>query len=71
VACKRQIKSKEDLKDLETAIIRYRKECIDEGRDQQYIKHFSSFLGTRRTGFPWQDYLEADFGETVDDLEDL
>lgn len=47
----RQIKSDEDLKQLEKAIKNYASEC--KGKEEQYIKHFSTFAGC------WQDYLEA------------
>lgn len=47
----KQIKSDEDLAQLETAIKNYAAEC--KGKDPQYIKHFSTFSGC------WQDYLET------------
>lgn len=47
----RQIKSDEDLNQLEKAIKNYASEC--KGKEEQYIKHFSTFAGC------WQDYLEA------------
>lgn len=47
----RQIKSDEDLKQLEKAIKNYASEC--KGKEEQYIKHFSTFAGC------WQDYLEV------------
>lgn len=47
----RQINNKDQLNDLSKAIKNYADEC--KGKDQQYIKHFSTFAGC------WQDYVEA------------
>lgn len=46
-----QIVSVDDLRDLNTAIENYAIEC--KGKDEQYIKHFSTFASC------WRDYLEA------------
>lgn len=48
--CKKEIKTQEDYDNLRKAILTYNK--INHGKDKDYIKHFSSFMGV------WRDYLD-------------
>lgn len=55
--CKRQIKTEEDFKALCQSVQKYAKYCA--GKDPQYIKHFSTFMGE------WRDWLDPETGRTV------
>lgn len=46
--CEKKIKTPEDFASLKTAVANYAKEC--EGKEKQFIKHFSTFMGC------WRDY---------------
>jgi hypothetical protein len=58
--CEDQIRTQEQYDSLSKAIDRYSEHCR---RTEQIVKHFSSFIGTKRTGFPWRDWLEPDTGD--------
>lgn len=55
--CKRTIRTQADFEALGKAIDAYARDTV--GKDQQYVMHFSSFMGT------WRDYLETDASPTV------
>lgn len=54
---KSQIKTPEDLALLEKAIDRYRDHCVREGKEKQFVMHFSTFMAS------WRDYLDDDVGK--------
>lgn len=57
--CRKQIKTQADFDSLSAAIDRYAAHCA---KTDQIIKHFSSFLGSEKTGHPWRDWLDPDAG---------
>lgn len=54
--CQAQIKSPEELALLSAAVDRYRDHCAKEGKEPQYVQHFSTFMTC------WRDWLEPDTG---------
>jgi hypothetical protein len=60
-SCERQIRTPADYEALRRAIANYAAEV--RGKDPQYVKHFSTFMGC------WRDYLEVHVGAApVDEL---
>jgi hypothetical protein len=51
LACKRQIKTPEDLASLAIAVENYAAECRREKTEKRYIKHFATFMNC------WRDYI--------------
>jgi hypothetical protein len=58
--CEIQIKTQDEYDALSRAIDKYAALCLKNGTIK---KHFSSFMGSERTGKPWRDYLDVDAGE--------
>ena len=59
IQCMKQIKTQEQYDQLSRAIDRYASHCA---KTEQIVKHFSSFLGSPKTGHPWREWLEAETG---------
>lgn len=57
--CLKQIQTQEDYAALSLAIQRYAEHCR---KSQQIVRHFSSFLGSQRTGHPWRDWTDPETG---------
>lgn len=57
--CEAQIHTQADFEGLSQAIDRYAAHCR---KNDQIVKHFSSFLGSKRTGYPWRDWLDPETG---------
>jgi hypothetical protein len=53
----KQIKSEQDLKDLSSAIEKY-KNSLKPGTSPEYIKHFSTFANSK-----WRDWLDPEAGQ--------
>lgn len=64
--CLEQILTQEDFDALSGAIDRYTADLKANRTETKFIKHFSSFIGTKRTGFPWREWLSADAGTAID-----
>jgi len=56
VICRAQIKTQEDFELLSRAIEKYRDHVRANGKEAQFIKIFSTFMGE------WRDWLEEDVG---------
>jgi len=52
--CRKKIGTESDFLDLKKAVDNYAKQCKTMGTEQQYIKHFSTFMNC------WSDYIEID-----------
>lgn len=52
------IKTAEDFERFSKAVKNYADQCRIDGTQMAFIKHFSSFVGTERSGHPWEDYVE-------------
>ncbi len=50
--CRAEITTQEDFDLLATAIERYRSHCKAKGIEEQFIKHFSTFMGS------WREWLD-------------
>jgi len=59
--CKAQIKSQAEYDALSLAIDRYSEHCR---KNDQFIKQFDSFLGTKARGFPWRDWTDPETGKS-------
>lgn len=57
--CIKQIKTQEDYDALAKAIDRYTAHCL---KTDQIRKHFSSFMGSEKTGYPWREWLDTETG---------
>ena len=55
--CASKIKTQDDFDLLKTAVMNYAKECEREGKEKQFIKHFSTFMGC------WRDYAVLEGNE--------
>ena len=56
--CRSQIKTQEQYDNLHKSVERYKKHCIDEKTESQFIKHFSTFMNS------WEDWIEESVGST-------
>jgi len=56
--CQREIKTEQDFENLRKAILNYKQICETNKTEKQFIKHFSTFMGS------WRDYLDADVDST-------
>jgi hypothetical protein len=54
--CRREIRTLEDLAQLERAVRSYLALTKAENRDRQHVKHFATFMGC------WRDYLDTPAG---------
>lgn len=61
---KAMIKTRDDYLAFEQAVKNYVEHIRRSKMEPQFIKHFSSFVGTAKIQ-PWRDYLDADAGKTV------
>lgn len=52
----KQIKTQEDFDAFAKAVENYAKACVD--LEEKYIKHFSTFVGSVKSGNPWREYIE-------------
>lgn len=57
--CEKQIRTQKDFDQLQFAIGRYTAHCQNTG---QIYRHFSSFLGSDRTGHPWREWCDPETG---------
>lgn len=64
-ACERQITTPEEYAALSGAIDKYAADVVANRTEPGFIKHFSSFMGSEKTGHPWRDWLDADAGSAV------
>ena len=55
----KEIKNETDLIDLNAAIQNYKKLCISNQTEPQFIKHFSTFASC------WRDYLEVETSNQI------
>lgn len=55
-ALSKQIKCQSDFDSFAKAVENYSKSVF--GVDEKYIKHFSSFVGTEKSGQPWREYVD-------------
>lgn len=51
----KQIKTQTDFEDFSRAVENYAKAVI--GSEEKYIKHFSSFVGSERSDYPWREWV--------------
>ena len=56
--CKQRIKSQADFDLLSKAVDNYARYCVEKKTEQQYIKHFSSFMSS------WRDWIEPQIDQT-------
>lgn len=57
----KQMKSVQDFEDFKAAVKRYKQHCISKQIEEQYILHFSTFVGDAKTQ-PWRDWLDPETG---------
>jgi hypothetical protein len=57
--CRKQIKTQAQYDALSLAIDRYAAHCA---RTDQIVKHFSSFVGSERSGHPWMEWCDSATG---------
>lgn len=61
---KKEIKTKKQLSDLNTAIENYRDYCNEKNVDEKFIKHFSSFANC------WTDWIEVEKEKTPREINE-
>ena len=59
IQCRKQILTQETFDALSGAIDRYAAHCR---ATDQIVKHFSSFMGSEKTGYPWQEWTDPGTG---------
>jgi hypothetical protein len=59
LACRKQIKAQDEYEALSLSIDRYAAHCARSG---QLVKHFSSFLGSEKTGHTWREWIDPQTG---------
>lgn len=52
----KQIKTQAEFDDFLKAVSNYAKAMT--GTEEKFIKHFSSFVGTEKSGTPWREFVE-------------
>lgn len=52
----KQIQSETDFASLQRAVENYATAMI--GTEEKFIKHFSSFIGTEKSGYPWREWID-------------
>lgn len=60
--CREQIRTEGEYERLRASVVRYTEHCTTTG---QIMKHFGSFMGSKRTGHPWREWLEPETGESI------
>lgn len=53
-----QIRSQEAFDDFSKAVFHYAALMERRQTEPKHIKQFSSFVGTKRSGFPWREYID-------------
>jgi len=52
------ITSQDEFERFSKAVKNYSEQTRLDGTEQKFIKHFSSFVGSPRSGHPWQDWID-------------
>lgn len=53
-----QIRNAETFNDFSKAVFHYSALMKRRGTELQYVKLWSSFVGTKRSGYPWLNYVQ-------------
>ena len=64
-SCIAQIHSSEDCDALSRAVDAYTADVVKNQTPARFQKHFSTFMGTERTGYPWRDWAEPGAGTSL------
>lgn len=55
---KKLITSPDDFEKFRKAVVNYSAQVKLDGTEMRFIKHFSSFVGSEKSGHPWHDWVD-------------